>query len=103
MKAVITGATKGIGKAIAQLFLEKGVDIAKSELIPYVSFWDNFFTNFSNQAKVPNDFIRGDPTLQNVKINGDAATICFPSCTPTDIAALPYSDQINENNSFGFG
>jgi len=28
MKAIITGATKGIGKAIATLFLEKGVDIA---------------------------------------------------------------------------
>lgn len=28
MKAIITGATKGIGKAIAQLLLEKGVDIA---------------------------------------------------------------------------
>lgn len=28
MKAIITGATKGIGKAIASLFLEKGVDIA---------------------------------------------------------------------------
>lgn len=28
MKAIITGATKGIGKSIALLFLEKGVDIA---------------------------------------------------------------------------
>jgi short-subunit dehydrogenase len=28
MKAIITGGTKGIGKAIGQLFLEKGVDIA---------------------------------------------------------------------------
>jgi len=82
---------------------EKGVEIAKAQLIPSVSFGGNFFTNFSNQAKVPNDFIAGDPTLQNVTINGDAATIGFPNFTPTNFSTIPYFDQINENNSFGFG
>ncbi|MEL6122181.1 MAG: TolC family protein, partial [Bacteroidota bacterium] len=82
---------------------ELGVDLAKADLYPSLTFGVSFSSNFSNQFKQASEdgsIVRVD---QNVFLNGNPATIGTDQFIPSSVSTLPWADQIDENKSLGFG
>lgn len=77
-------------------------EIAEGSNKPTLSFNGNLSTNYSNQGR-----IFGEGSFQDVstdvRIDGVPAVITAPQFIPGPITQSPYSNQINDNLSYGFG
>jgi len=82
---------------------EVGIDIAKSAFYPSINLGGSLNSNFSNQARVPNDVTSEVTDPQNILLNGQPSQIQFFQPVVNSFSQVPYFNQIDNNFSYGAG
>jgi outer membrane protein len=82
---------------------ELGPQIARSSMIPSLSLGGNLGSNWSDLAKEPAGYIITRIDQPGVFINGVATNFEIESEVPTDLVAIPYATQLDNNIGYGIG
>ena len=82
---------------------ELNIDIARSSMIPSLSLGGNIGSNWSDLDREPSGYIITRIQQPGVFINGESALFEVESEIPSDLVAIPYTQQLNNNIGYGIG
>lgn len=82
---------------------ELNIDIARSSMIPSLSLGGNIGSNWSDLDSEPSGYIITRIPQPGVFINGESALFEVETEIPSDLVAIPYTQQLENNIGYGIG
>lgn len=82
---------------------ELNIDIARSSMIPSLSLGGNIGSNWSDLDRTPSGYIITRIPQPGVFINGESALFEVETEIPSDLVAIPYTQQLENNIGYGIG